>query len=280
MQLILVFLLATNSLVAQQALNTQSGRTSPWFDSQTIDFVALTPAPPLPGSALDQQDMREVLLAQRTRTLAQTKQAQSDDKEEDIFVFAAILGSKFNAAELPLTAAFSQHLRDASAVVNPPLKLRFGRPRPFIASAQVHPVCEKTATNSFPSGHAMVGTLEALALTQIVPEQSSAILHRLDQYTRNRVVCGVHYPSDVAASRLVASSLFGLIGASPAFQKELISARKEVRTHLGLPISSSQACAGQMTICAEERKLKRGKKQDATGSQQEDAVLAGAVETP
>ena len=40
----------------------------------------------------------------------------------------------------------------------------------------------------------MVGTLEALALTQIVPERSTEILQRLDQYTHNRVVCGVHYP--------------------------------------------------------------------------------------
>ena len=151
-----------------------------------------------------------------------------------MFIFAPVLGTKFTAVELPITAALSQHLRDASAVVNPPLKLRFARPRPFVASTRVHPVCEKTASNSFPSGHSMVGTLEGLALTQIVPERSPEILHRLDQYIRNRVVCGVHYPSDIAASQTVASTLFGLIAASPVFQKELASAKVEVRSHLAL----------------------------------------------
>ncbi len=86
----------------------------------------------------------------------------------------------------------------------------------------------------------MVGTLEALALTQIVPERSPEILRRLDQYTRNRVVCGVHYPSDVAASRIVATALFGLIAASPVYQKELASARSEVRSHLALYGSSAR----------------------------------------
>jgi acid phosphatase (class A) len=89
----------------------------------------------------------------------------------------------------------------------------------------------------------MVGTLEALALTQIVPEQSTEILRRLDQYAHNRVVCGVHYPSDVAASRMLSASLFGLIAASPAFQKELASARAEVRNHLGLTASSAEPAA-------------------------------------
>ncbi|SEC37321.1 phosphatase PAP2 family protein [Terriglobus roseus] len=239
MRLNLFFFFVMAAAGAQQISPAPVERTSPWFNARTIDFVAATPAPPAAGSKLDRQDMREVLLAQRNRTTAEIQQAQADDKEEDIFIFAPVLGAKFNATELPLTAAFSQHLRGASAVINRPLKLRFGRPRPFIASAQVHPVCEKTSSNSFPSGHAMVGTLEALALTQIVPERSAKILHRLDQYTHNRVTCGVHYPSDVDASRTIASALFGLIAASPVFQEELASARAEVRNHLALPERST-----------------------------------------
>lgn len=237
MRLIFLFLLTTTVIGAQQVPPTKPARTNPWFNAQAIDFVAITPAPPTPGSELDRQDMKQVLLAQRTRTSAEVLKAQADDKEEDIFIFAPILGAKFNAAELPLTAAFSQHLRDASAVINPPLKLRFGRSRPFVASTQVHPVCERTVSNSFPSGHSMVGTLEALALIQIVPERSPEILHRLSQYTHNRVVCGVHYPTDVAASQVIASVLFGLISASPIFQKELASAKEEVRIHLALSAS-------------------------------------------
>ena len=232
MRVLLLFFIVTVTAGAQQASVTAPARTSPWFAANAIDFIALTPVPPEPGSELDRQDLEGVLLAQQMRTRVQVEQAQADDKEEDSFIFSSVFGANFNASKLPLTAAFSKHLREASAVVNPSLKLRFRRPRPFIVSTQVHPVCEKTASNSFPSGHAMVATLEALALTQIVPERSPEILHRLDQYTHSRVVCGVHYPSDIAASRIVSSALFGLISASPAFQRELASARSEFRNSL------------------------------------------------
>ena len=239
MRFILLLLISIAVAGAQHAAPARTAGTSPWFDPQNIDFAALSPASPDAGSNLDHQDMIEVLLAQHTRTSAQIRQAQADDTEEDIFIFASNFGPQFNAAELPLTAALSQHLREASGVINPALKLRFGRLRPFVASSQVHPVCAKTASNSFPSGHAMVGTLEALALTQIVPERAPEVFQRLNQYMHNRVVCGVHYPSDVAASRIVASSLFGLIAASPAFQRDLASVRAEVRNHLGLPARST-----------------------------------------
>ncbi|HEV2645814.1 MAG TPA: hypothetical protein VGU46_05550 [Acidobacteriaceae bacterium] len=132
MRLILLLLFTTSVAGAQQVAVTKVARTSPWFNAQTINFVALTPAPPASGSRLDQQDMQVVLLAQRTRTSSQIQQAQADDKEEDIFIFESILGPKFNAAELPFTTALSQDLRDASAIVNPSLKLRFGRRGPFL----------------------------------------------------------------------------------------------------------------------------------------------------
>ncbi len=248
--LLLLLLLSNPVAGAQQAGSTKPARTSPWFSAQTIDFVALTPAPPAPHSKRDRQDMKDVLLAQRTRTAAQVGQAKMDDGEEDIFVFASILGPRFNAAEMPRTAELSQHLRNASAVINPALKLNFGRPRPFVASTRIHPVCPVTSSSSFPSGHSMVGTLEALALTQIVPERAPEILLRLDQYMHNRVVCGVHYPSDVAASRIVASSLYGLIAASPAFQTELATARAEVRSHLRLADSSAASAQAENDLAS------------------------------
>ena len=239
MKFLILLLLISAGADAQQLAGSQATRTSIWFSPQAINFAALAPAPPATGSEEDRRDLQDVLLAQSKRTATQVEQAKADDKEEDIFIFSSILGPSFSAAELPLTAAFSQRLREASAVINPPLKLHFARRRPLVASAAVHPVCEMTGSESFPSGHSMVGTLEALALTQILPERSAEILQRLDQYTRGRVICGVHYPSDVAASKVIASSLFGLIAASPAFQSELAASKAEVRRHLGFTLAPS-----------------------------------------
>jgi acid phosphatase (class A) len=43
--------------------------------------------------------------------------------------------------------------------------------------------------------------LEALVLIMMVPENRDAILTRADDYAHSRVVCGVHYPTDVEASK-------------------------------------------------------------------------------
>jgi acid phosphatase (class A) len=48
------------------------------------------------------------------------------------------------------------------------------------------------------------------------------------------MVCGVHYPSDIAASREVAYVLFGYLMAQPRFQNDLAAARAETRKRLGL----------------------------------------------
>ena len=209
-------------------------RVSIYLHDSSLDYAALLPPVPAPDSQAARSDLQAVHAAERTRTPAQVRSAQADDHEESIFAFATVLGPRFRAEDLPLTALLSQHLRAESGVVNPSLKVAFQRPRPFIADSTVHPVCDRAATNSYPSGHAMVGYLEAFALTQMVPEQKEAILHRARQFAENRILCGVHYPSDIEASHTVALALFGAISTSPAFQKELAAARTELRQHLKL----------------------------------------------
>jgi acid phosphatase (class A) len=58
------------------------------------------------------------------------------------------------------------------------------------------------------------------------------ILSRADEYARNREVCGVHYPSDVEASRQAAYLVFGYMLSTPKFQHDLAAAREEMRTKL------------------------------------------------
>jgi acid phosphatase (class A) len=46
------------------------------------------------------------------------------------------------------------------------------------------------------------------------------------------VVCGFHYPSDVAAARLAAAALLTRLHAERRFQEDLAAARKEVNALL------------------------------------------------
>ena len=68
-----------------------------------------------------------------------------------------------------------------------------------------------TQPNSYPSGHTIFGYLEAFTLAQIVPEKQKEILERADDYAHNRMVCGVHYPTDLASGHEAAYAVFGAL---------------------------------------------------------------------
>lgn len=209
-------------------------RVPNFIDPATINMVALVPPPPKQNSDTAKAELAEVHLAEQSRTPAQIAAAKFDDTHEDIFVYSTVLGSSFTPDTLPLTAALSAHLRNDSGLLDNPLKDLYNRPRPFAFDATLHPVCEKSASASYPSGHSLNGYLYAYTLAEIVPEKSAEILARADDYAHNRVVCGVHYHSDTEASRRIASIAFGYMLANPRFQHELAAAREETRHHLNL----------------------------------------------
>jgi len=63
--------------------------------------------------------------------------------------------------------------------------------------------------------------LQALTLIDILPEQRDAVLARADDYANNRLVCGVHYPTDLAASKVLAYTIHALMTANPRYHKKV-----------------------------------------------------------
>lgn len=241
MRLILLAALALScTSLCVSAQTTPAAAKTPavsiYVQGQSLDYAHLVPDPPAADSKAAKTELAFLHRLQRTRTAAQVKAAQTDDVNENMFLYATLLGPGFNPEALPLTAAFSAHLRKESSVINPMLKVRFARPRPYVTDKTLHLVCEPSQANAYPSGHAMVGYLEGLALTQMVPEHADAILLRAKDYANNRMVCGAHYPSDIEASHTIALALFGNLSSSPQFQKELATARAELRHALNLPM--------------------------------------------
>ncbi len=194
-----------------------------------LNYAAAIGEPPTPGTEEERRDEDAVRLTEASRTPAQVRQAQRDDAQEDIFLYSTVLGTGFNAAALPKTAALSAHLRNDVGTVVPMLKALYHRPRPFVADPSLHVVCDKTTEGTFPSGHATVGYLTGLVLAQMIPSKTSAILNRSREYAHNRVVCGVHYPADTEASQRVALLMLGVLNSSARFQTDLQEAVAELK---------------------------------------------------
>jgi acid phosphatase (class A) len=206
-----------------------------FIDPSILDVASTLTAPPASGSQSTQEELAVIHHVELTRTPQQVIAAREDDREQDIFIFRNVLGSGFKADRFPLAAALSSHIRDDEAATSKSFKKLFARPRPFQVDKTLRPVCTLTTEpNSFPSGHTLSGYLLAFTLVQIIPEKKTEILQRADEYANNRIVCGVHYPSDLKAGRELAYLMFGSMLANPRFQTELTAAREETRTNLGL----------------------------------------------
>lgn len=239
-------LLAAPMMVAQSAApargvqpvpsmsRTPQPTTAVYVDAAALGSATVVAPPPGHGSAAEAADLAEVHAVMSKASAAETATAQTDANAESIFLFANVLGPGFNAKALPLTAAFSDHLINDARLINLSLKQHFGRPRPFVTDPTLHPTCGLLREPSYPSGHAMNGYLTAYALTEMVPEKADAILARADEYARNRLVCGEHYPTDLAAGRAVALEIFGNILANARYRQDLAAARAETRKALHL----------------------------------------------
>jgi acid phosphatase (class A) len=81
---------------------------------------------------------------------------------------------------------------------------------------------------SYPSGHSAYGWTAALVLARVAPDRAAAILQRGLDYGESRVICGMHFPSDVAAGELVATAVVAHLDRLPEFQHDLEAARREV----------------------------------------------------
>ena len=222
-------------LLAQTGF-AQSGVKVVFVSPQQLDVASLLPNPPANDSAQTTAELAELHRIQDTRSPAKIAHAKADDAEQDIFIFQEVLGKAFSPDLLPLTAMLSGHVRGNEGVMVNPAKKYFHRPRPYDFDPTLKPVCKTTpnpADYSFPSGHAAVGYLQAMVLAMMLPEKRDAILARADDYAYSRLICGVHYPTDLVASKSVAYAMIGIIANDPVFRKEFEAAKAETRRALG-----------------------------------------------
>ncbi len=232
---------ATNPVATEALSRTSASHASYYIDPLSLHLDLILSPPPARGSATTASELTELHRIEAARTPVQITQAQADDHEEDIFVFETVLGPGFTPEALPITASLSAHVRKDESAASGPLKKIYHRPRPYQVDSTLHPVCPlNPEPTSYPSGHSLSGYLLAFTLVQLVPEKRQQIFDRADEYVHNRLICGVHYATDIEASRRVAYAIFGSLVASSNFQRDLAAAREETRRKLGLPLTVPQ----------------------------------------
>jgi acid phosphatase (class A) len=201
-----------------------------------VDLAKLLPPPPLPDSAQQKQDLDEVLRAQQARSPEQADQTVKDNDASLEQIVDHALGDSLSPERVPkLTALFNRTIGDVRAIFFA-AKDVWNRPRPFVVDPdEVHAIGQRPASGSYPSGHATRGWLAAILLANMVPEKSTELFARGREYGQNRVVAGVHFPSDVEAGRLSATAIMTALIQNESFRRDFAAARTELREVLGYP---------------------------------------------
>lgn len=194
-----------------------------------VDSTIFLPPPPEANGAME---LAERAIVRGPWSEARRAQALEDNAIDPFAAFDSVLGPRFNGASLPATAAVLDRAGRAAGFAGDPVKFIHRRARPFLSDSAIIPCIPNDArlraSFSYPSGHAALGFGWALVLAELVPSRADAIIERGRDFTWSRVVCGVHYPSDVEAGRTVAAAAIARLHADADFQRQLAAARTEL----------------------------------------------------
>ncbi|AEH86750.1 acid phosphatase [Mesorhizobium opportunistum] len=211
----------------------QAEDAKPFVTNKDVDLTMILPPPPANDSAETKAELGEVLTLQVTRTPEMEVRAVAD-AEENVWRFADVMGPNFSAEKLPKFSAFFDRVVATEGAVVDPAKDIWKRPRPHQLSELVKPAVKLSSSGSWPSGHATVGTMMGIILADMVPERRAEIMARAAEYAHNRIVGGIHYPSDVEMGKISGSVIAAVLLNRDDFKAEYEVARAELRSDLGM----------------------------------------------
>ncbi len=191
----------------------------------------LLPAPPADDSAQGQAELAEVKRITAEASPEMKAAADHDGAVENVTVFADTLPG-FDVAKLPATKKLFDEIGNEEDQRTKTFKTYFGRKRPYQRDASI-PLCPSegkgsTKPNSYPSGHTTLGFSMGVVLANLMPERAQTILARSKLYAEHRLVCGVHYRSDIVAGQTLGTAMALKLMEVPSFKADYDAAKAEL----------------------------------------------------
>ena len=193
--------------------------------------------PPMPDAG-SQAERADLTASQGWRVMEHTDRWTLSTAHADLSPpgavrhFDAALGFHLSDQDTPhLDALMRRLMQDADAAAEQ-VKARAHRPRPVAvdparASCQTIGAAQR-ASPSYPSGSAAVGGAYGALFAALVPERAEQARDVGHQIAASRMICGMHYPADVAAGERLGWAVFVAASREPAFRVDLAAARAEM----------------------------------------------------
>lgn len=224
------------TVAAVGELRPGTGVAKGYLDRKQLpDSLALLPKPPAEGSA---EAAADLAVHRATRALRDTPRwalANADDNlkfPKAAEVFSCALDMPVSQEATPhLNMLLRRTLLDAGLSTYG-AKDHYKRQRPFAALKEgtCAPASEAALAKdgSYPSGHSALGWAWGLVLAGIAPDKADAVLQRAHAFGQSRVICGVHWQSDVDHGRVMGAAAVARLQSDPVFTTQVALARQEV----------------------------------------------------
>lgn len=207
-----------------------------FLTGDTAPFAASFSPPPAPDSTTTRSELAELLRLQAIRTPADVAAARADRKTRIERFYGALGFDPERPPDLDRLEALAERVEDDVRIHVRAAKKRFRRLRPYEIEPRLEPCISDVAGDlSYPSGHAAFGWSMAYLLIRMVPEREEALRARAEDFARQRSVCGVHFPSDLAAGERAARTLLARMDENADFRAQAADAAAELRAALNLP---------------------------------------------
>jgi acid phosphatase (class A) len=224
---------------------------------QLPDSLALLPPPPAANSAQAAADMDTY---RSTRALRNTPRWALAAKDAELkfpaaaSTFSCTLGIPISQEGTPnLNMLLRRTLLDAGLATYA-AKDKYNRQRPFVATGdETCTPAEQPALakdGSYPSGHTSIGWAWALVLVQAAPQNMDALLQRGYAFGQSRVICGVHWQSDVDAGRVIGAATVARLQSDETFRAQLALARDEIAQAQAKGLKPAADCAAEAAALA------------------------------
>jgi len=205
--------------------------------NKIIDITSIIGAPPTIDSlkfANDKAISEPVYsINHDSEEYKQATMSSEDSVEELMNSFSESFGQELSIDKTPaIYKILSKLIIDANNSKNM-AKIFYKRQRPYVffdrqPCVLVLEDSDSVENFSYPSGHTTRAWTFALLLTSLKNNNTIALFDKAKSIGRDRVVCGVHWQSDVEASLTVATANFAVLQSVNEYQEDLINARKEV----------------------------------------------------
>jgi acid phosphatase (class A) len=216
-----------------------------------VDSSPFLPSPPAPGSAAQAADEAAYRAAREFRNTPRWRLAARDSEYRFPLAtqaFSCALGVAIDEKDTPEIYTLLRRSFMDSAFVIGQAKVSYKRPNPFIGFND--PICTPELTDayrrnasSYPSNNAAIGWVWALALSEVAPDRIGVLMRRGYDFGQNRVVCGLHWDTDIEAGRLIGSALFAQLHTSSEYVAQVEAARRELAALRASPGRAPPDCA-------------------------------------